>query len=277
MKTPTETSRRILLVNDMAGWGKVALSAMIPILSHLRHQIFNLPTALVSNTLDCGTFEILETTDYLKGAIAAWDKLGFTFDAVCTGFLVSAEQTCLVRDFCRAQRKRGVDIFVDPIMGDEGVLYNGVGPDTVGYMREMCAVAQIIMPNYTEAAFLAGTDPTLASVSEAQARELTSRLHELGAASVVVTSCPFEGGHATLVSESADAELTVLPYDEVPVRFPGTGDIFSAVLVGDVLSGRALVDATQHAMDVVRDLLVLNEGREDTYRGIPIELYLDRI
>ena len=277
MQTPTEASRRILLVNDLAGWGKVALSAMIPILSHLRHQVFNLPTALVSNTLDYGTFEILETTDYLKGAISAWDKLGFSFDAVCTGFLVSAEQTRLVRDFCRAQRERGVDVFVDPIMGDEGALYNGVGPDTVGYMREMCAVAHVIMPNYTEAAFLAGTDPTLASVSDAQARELTARLHELGAASVVVTSCPFEGSHATLVSEGAGAGLTVLPYDEVPVRFPGTGDLFSAVLVGDVLAGRALPDATQHAMDVVRDLLLLNRVREDTYRGIPIELYLDRI
>ena len=45
---------QILLINDMAGYGKVALSAMIPVLSHLKYETFNLPTALVSNTLDYG-------------------------------------------------------------------------------------------------------------------------------------------------------------------------------------------------------------------------------
>ena len=42
----------ILLINDMAGYGKVALSAMIPIMSNMKFQVYNLPTALVSNTLD---------------------------------------------------------------------------------------------------------------------------------------------------------------------------------------------------------------------------------
>lgn len=35
---------QILLINDMAGYGKVALSVMIPVLSHLRFETFNLPT-----------------------------------------------------------------------------------------------------------------------------------------------------------------------------------------------------------------------------------------
>ena len=41
---------QILLINDMAGYGKVALSVMIPVLSHLKFETFNLPTALVSNS-----------------------------------------------------------------------------------------------------------------------------------------------------------------------------------------------------------------------------------
>ena len=288
-------SKRVLLINDMAGYGKVALSTMIPILSHLRHQVFNLPTALVSNTLDYGTFDILETTGYMRNAIAAWDALGFAFDAVATGFLVSEEQTRLVKDFCRARHEAGAAVFVDPIMGDDGALYNGVGEATVGYMREMCATADVIMPNVTEAAFLADrfverVAPGGSGLSRAEAGALVNELHALGAASVVVTSCPLAageggaaqgrervGGHATLVSEHVGAPLTVLPYDEVPIRFPGTGDIFSAVLIGDTLSGAPLALATQHAMDTVRDLLIENRDNEDTFKGIPIELYLDRI
>lgn len=275
-----QETKSVLLVNDMAGYGKVALSVMIPILSHLRHQVFNLPTALVSNTLDYGVFDIQETTDYMCRAIDAWDKLGFSFDAVATGFLVSEEQTKLVRDFCRTSRDSGARIFVDPIMGDEGALYNGVTEQTVGYMREMCGVAHIIMPNFTEAAFLADrfcdrvSDP--AGLTRSEALELVQALAALGAESVVVTSCAVDGQHATLVLDETGA-FSVLPYDEVPVRFPGTGDIFSSVLIGRVLSGTALTDATQAAMDTVRNLLMDNANQPDTFKGIPIELYLDRI
>lgn len=46
--------KQVLLINDLAGYGKVALSAMIPVLSHMGYNLYNLPTALVSNTLDYG-------------------------------------------------------------------------------------------------------------------------------------------------------------------------------------------------------------------------------
>ncbi len=275
-------SKRILLVNDMAGYGKVALAAMIPILSSAHHQVFNLPTALVSNTLDYGTFDILETTGYMRGAMNAWEKLGFEFDAVATGFLVSEEQTKLVADFCHARHETGATVFVDPIMGDEGKLYNGVSEATVGFMREMCGSADVVMPNFTEAAFLTSlfterTAPGAEGLTRAEAEELVAGMHGLGAAKVVVTSCAVDGEHTTLVSEGAGGELAVLPYDEVPVRFPGTGDIFSAVLIADMLGGAGLVASTRRAMDVVRDLLVRCEHNEDKFKGIPIELYLDRI
>ena len=152
---------KLLLINDLAGYGKVALSAMIPILSHMQYEVCSLPTALVSNTLDYGKFEILETTSYMKNTLQVWDELGFQFDAVSTGFIVSRPQTELVRDFCRAQKVKGTRIFTDPIMGDEGKLYNGVGEETVALMRELIATADYIVPNYTEAAYLAG--PTSAA------------------------------------------------------------------------------------------------------------------
>ena len=58
--------RHILLVNDLPGVGKVATAAMEPVLSHMGFSVALLPTALVSNTLDFGTFEILDTCEYMK-------------------------------------------------------------------------------------------------------------------------------------------------------------------------------------------------------------------
>ena len=58
--------KKICCVNDMPGVGKIALSAMIPILSARGIDVASLPTALVSNTLDFGKFDILDTTEYMK-------------------------------------------------------------------------------------------------------------------------------------------------------------------------------------------------------------------
>ena len=83
---------KILLINDMCGYGKVATAAMLPILSYMGNLVYNLPTALVSNTLDYGKFNILETTDYITGVFPVWRELGFSFDAIATGFIASERQ-----------------------------------------------------------------------------------------------------------------------------------------------------------------------------------------
>ena len=91
-----KNTKRVLLINDLAGYGKVALSAMIPVISTPRYAPWILPIALVSTTLDYGHFRILDTTDYMQDTLAVWAKLGFRFDAICTGFLVSEAQASLL-------------------------------------------------------------------------------------------------------------------------------------------------------------------------------------
>ncbi|MBQ4353069.1 MAG: phosphomethylpyrimidine kinase, partial [Prevotella sp.] len=124
----------------MAGYGKVATAAMLPILSYMGYPVFNLPTALVSNTLDYGKFNILETTDYIRGVFPVWKELGFRYDAIATGFMASEQQARMIAAYCKEQAADGTIIFVDPIMGDEGKLYNGVTPSTINSMREMIGV-----------------------------------------------------------------------------------------------------------------------------------------
>lgn len=267
----------ILLINDMAGYGKVALSSMIPILSSMKFQVYNLPTALVSNTLDYGKFDILETTDYMKNSMKIWEELGFHFDMISTGFLVSAEQTKLVCEYCRKKKEEGTFIFVDPIMGDDGTLYNGVTEHTVHYMREMCKVADLIVPNYTEAAFLAGKYTEKTDLTQSEAEDLVKILHENGAKTVVITSMKIEGQSCTLILDGVTNEITSLPYTEIPVRFAGTGDIFSAVLIGKIQRGQSLKESVQCAMDAVKKLIEQNKDNADKYKGIPIEQYLEEL
>jgi pyridoxine kinase len=272
---PKEENQKVLLINDIAGYGKVSLAAMIPIMSHMGFSIFNLPTAIVSNTLDYGLFDILETTNYMKNTLEVWRELGFSFDAICTGFIVSEEQVRVVADYCSKQKKRGTRIFVDPIMGDDGKLYNGVSNNTITYMRQICSVADIIMPNYTEACFLADKHIGKATLTEEEAKEVVDTLRELGSKSVIITSITVDGGTCVFGYDYDNQEYFKIPFEYVPVHFPGTGDIFSALLIGSVLKGISLQESTADAMRVVRELILLNTENVDKYKGIPIEKYLD--
>ena len=66
---------QVLLINDMVGHSKVGMGAMMPVLSYLGHSAYGLPTALVSNTFNYGLFNVLDTTDYIRGTLPVWKQL----------------------------------------------------------------------------------------------------------------------------------------------------------------------------------------------------------
>lgn len=303
-------NNKILLVYDLAGYGKVALSVMIPIFSHLKFETFNLPTALVSNTFDYGKFDILDTTAYMRNTIGIWDQLGFSFDAICTGFIASKEQSQLVTDYCRRHKERnGAKVFVDPVMADNGFLYNGVTFETVLYLRELCSTADVVLPNITEACFLTGvkvkgeervllgasaaaattsassaastTSATLTrhrlSFSAEEIDSIVAGLKGLGAKNVVITSANLKGRSCTIVGKEGQEGWRPFYYKEIPAQFAGTGDTFTSLVASSVMRGNPLEEAVPKAMKVMEYLISTNSQNEDKYKGIPIEQYLDSI
>lgn len=288
--------KQILLINDVVGHSHVGMVAMLPILTHQGHSVFNLPTALVSNTLDYGRFNVLETTDYMRGTLPVWKELGFRFDAVCTGLMFSEEQARLVADYCRSLRLPAPNsqlpvpnsplIIVDPIMGDGGRLYNGMGQRNVELMREMVAVADLTLPNYTEACYLTGMPFKEEGMTWAEAKQMLDAILAIGARTAVVTSARVDGQPcvvgrrsdalmAGLVQDYSDGVYFRIDYEELPLAFHGTGDIFSAVLIGELLGGETLKRSTRKAMSVVSRLIERNRDQEDLCLGIPVEKCLD--
>lgn len=270
-----EHKKNILLINDLPGYGKVALAAMFPVLSHMGYSVYNLPTALVSNTLDYGKFEILDTTDYMKNTVDVWEQLGFSFGCIATGFIVSEEQVRLITDYIARQRKKDKELYVvvDPIMGDDGVLYNGIDSRVVSYMRRLVGEADVMIPNFTEAAFLSGCYLGKETLNSDEIQHLLKELRKMTEGSVVVTSIAETGTGRHLVCgyDRKEDDYFTIPYQYIPVRFPGTGDIFSAVLTGNLLDGAQLSKAVKNAMDSVEILIKANADNQDKYRGIPVE------
>ena len=267
--------KQILLINDIAGYGKVGMAAMLPILSYMGIPAYNLPTALVSNTLDYGEFTQLDTTAYMRQTFPIWQRLGFHFDAICTGLMFSEEQARLVAGYCCEQAAQGCTVFVDPVCGDGGRLYHGIGEKQVELMREMVSVAHLTFPNYTEACYLTGMPWKAEGLDREEACRMLDGLTKIGAHSALITSCIVDGKNQVCGFNHYSGEYFFLEYDEIPGLFHGTGDIFSAVLIGHLLNGQPLKESTRLAMDVVRQMIWRNRDTKDRNRGILIERCLD--
>jgi len=265
----------------MCGYGKVAAACQMPIFSYMGHDVFNLPTMLISNTFPYGKFAILESTDYIQEAMSRWNELGFSFDAIVTGFMASERQAQLVAHYCREQASLGTKIYVDPVMGDYGKMYAGANEGTIRCMREMLSAAHLCFPNYTEACLLTGVEYRHEGITWDEAKGLINKLRRIGSMSVLVTSCIVDGKPAVIGYNHFSAEYLLLPYEVIyttntpsPVQFPGTGDIFSSIIVGRLQDGDTLQHATQTSMDTLRHWIDLNKDNEDKNRGIPVERHL---
>ena len=271
-----ENSKNILIIGDMPGCGKMGLAGMLPILSNMGHSIYNLPTALVSNNFDYGKFSVLDTTDYMRETIRVWKELGFQFDCVTTGFLASADQVDLLRDFINSQRKEGFLVVTDPIMGDGGKLYNGSTRQTVENMRRFLGAADVIVPNLTEAEFLTGLFEGEEALTGGETRRVLDGLRALGPESAVITSGREKetGRHVVWGFDSKAGECFTVPYRFIKAHFPGTGDIFTSLLTGQLLRGRTLPQAVRRAVDLLERLIFMEQDVAERNNGIRIEKYL---
>ena len=276
--------KRIVLFNDLPGYGKVALAAMVPLFSRMGHFPYQVPTAVVSNTLDFGKFRIQDMTDYMRDTIKVWDELGFDPDCICTGFVLSEEQVELIGDYIRSRKPRideiqNVDngrlVMVDPIMADGGKLYNGIGMERVAAMRKLVSYSDVMVPNMTEAGFLTGICPGRERASAAELRELVDGLHKLSGKSVVITSAQDSETDEHLVCgyDHKSGQYFRVPFIFLPVRVAGSGDIFSTVMTGKLLNGEGLEAAVQEAVRVLTALIRENQSHLDEYKGILIERY----
>lgn len=271
-----ENSKNILIIGDMPGYGKMGLAGMLPILSNMGHSIYNLPTALVSNNFDYGKFSVLDTTRYMRETIQVWKELGFQFDCITTGFLASAAQVELLRDFIDSQRKKDFLVVTDPIMGDGGKLYNGSTQETVDNMRRFLGAADVIVPNLTEAEFLTGLHQGEEALTGEESRRVLDGLRSCGPRSAVITSGREgeTGRHVVWGFDGGTGEYFNVPYRFIKAHFPGTGDIFTSLLTGELLKGKTLPQAVKKAVDLLERLIFMEQDVAERNNGIRIEKYL---
>ncbi|MBQ9080294.1 MAG: pyridoxamine kinase [Clostridia bacterium] len=267
--------KKIAAIHDMSCFGRCALTVIIPILSAMGNQIVPIPTALLST--HTGGFEhpyFHDLSDDMEKIVAHLDALGVKFDAIYSGFLGSARQIAIVEDII--DRFGGsCPVLVDPVMGDDGKLYSTYTDELVRGMARLCRRADIITPNLTEARFLTGMDipehiPDFAS-AQALALELCCRMRrELGVDKIVITGIHFgeQIGNAVMV----DGEVRLLSSSRLPRSFPGTGEVFTSTLLGEIVSGASLFEAADFAAEFTYKVIKHSQNSpEPTRNGVLLE------
>lgn len=246
--------QRVAAIHDLSGFGGGSLSAVIPIMSAMGIQVCSLPTAILStHTGGFTDFHFRDLTDDMRLIITHWRRLSLSFAAIYSGFLGSVEQIGIVRDFIRDFRNPDTLVIVDPVLGDDGKLYDTMAEGMVAGMRSLVASADVITPNITEAGLLLGESSLPAPSDTDEIKAWTRALSNLGPRCVIITSVPEDSVRGTSVvaydREAGRYWKVACPY--IPACYPGTGDIFASVICGSLLQGDSLPLSLDRAVQFV--------------------------
>ena len=243
--------KTVAAIHDISGMGKCSLTAAIPVLSAAGVSVSVMPTAVLSTqTGGLNSYTYRDLTDDMRPVMAHWKKIGVTFDAVYSGFLGSADQVDIVCDFVKEFRHDKTLFLCDPAMADNGRLYDTFDDSFVEKMRKLCANADIIVPNFTEAAFLLDREYLTPPYTKAFTDDLLRSLAiEFGSKFVVLTGVDFDG--KSVGAGAYDSENDVITYslsERIDGMFHSTGDLFASSLLGGILNGYSVNDSAEKAI-----------------------------
>lgn len=240
-----EKQLKVAAIHDLSGYGRCALTVILPIISAMGIQCAAIPTAVLStHTGGFTDFVLRDTTDFLSPCCKHYKELGIEFNAIYSGFLASEEQAdCCIEFFETFPSALKI---VDPVMGDDGLAYQTYTAGLIERMTELISYADIITPNLTEAALILGENYPEA-LTEKQVREWAERLCKKAGSAVVTGITMDDGSIANAVLDGKSGQFSLLSWNKIPVSYPGTGDIFASVLTGAILKGKSLSEAAAYA------------------------------
>lgn len=265
--------KRIITVQDISCVGKCSLTVALPVISAMGVETCVLPTAVLSTHTAFKGFTFRDLTADISNIAAHWKQEKIGFDAIYTGYLGSFEQIELMHSLIADFGGGGTRVIVDPCMGDNGSLYSGFTPDFAKAMAGLCAKAEVIVPNLTEASFLLGIPYVASGYTKEYIEDLVQRLAGLGARRVVLKGVSFDDKKIGIVSyDSQNQKINWYFHERMPQSFHGTGDIFASVLTGALVRGFELQNACRLAADFVVEAIRATLSHKDyNWYGVDFE------
>lgn len=266
---------RVAAAHGLVGYGNCSLSIPMAVLAAGGIEVCPFPSSLLSTHTAFKDFRMMDTSAVLPDFLDHWENIGVKMDGLYTGFLGTEGQIDLIHDFCR--RFPGCYRVIDPVMGDAGKAYATYSGPMRAKMRTLLPLADVLLPNLTEAAMLTDQPYKGQAISEAEGRNLAERLLDMGPGLVILKG--MQRGNSVLNAVIGRD----LPYTEVesklyPTSLYGTGDLFASAVTAALFSGHGLEEAVAFAADLVYAAILLSL-RQPGYkeRGVSFEPLLGRV
>lgn len=252
--------KRIVTIQDISCVGKCSLTVALPIISAMGIETAVIPTAVLSTHTAFKNFTYRDLTGDLPKIAKHWKQEKFNFDGIYTGYLGSIEQIDILKEFFKQFKTPDNFIFIDPVMADNGKLYAGFDANFVKEMKKFCKMADIIVPNLTEASYMLEKEYK-EIYSEQEIKDILIELSNLGPKYVVLTGVSFKDNKLGVMSYNKETnEFFTYFKEKIPAKYHGTGDIFASTLVGAITNNNTLEEGLKIAVDYVWETI------NDTYK-----------
>lgn len=258
----------LLTIQDLSCVGRCSLSVALPVLSAMGNQCSVLPTAVLSTHTGFPAPEALSLTASIDAFSIHWLAQGIGFDAISVGYLADPAQAEAVK---RLLSRFPCPTVIDPVLGDNGRPYRGITPAHITAMKALCARGDVLLPNVTEAALLTGL-PYREAPDTGYLRELAQELPGENTQGIVITGVPWSEGEIGCFGLSREHGEFVCRERYIPRSLHGTGDLFSAVVLGALARKKDLPQASALACAFTRR--VVEATPEATPMGASFEACL---
>ncbi|WP_455538285.1 pyridoxamine kinase [Terrisporobacter sp.] len=265
--------KKVAAINDLSGIGKCSLTVAIPILSALKVQCCPFPTAILSSQTGFSEYTFLDLSNEMKEYSKTWKNLNLNIDTICSGFLGSIDQIDIVRNFIKEYPHAFV--IVDPVLGDNGLLYPVFNKDTCSKMRDLVMHSNLITPNVTEACLLLNKKYKKDFTNE-DIINMAKDLSKLGPEKVIITGIIRDDMIYNLSYDREKNESFTygLKYDNY--SYSGTGDIFVSIVCGLITNNYDLDFAVKTASDFIYKCISYTSKYEnDRNQGVMFEMFLN--
>lgn len=268
--------KKILTIQDISCVGQCSLTVALPIISACGIETCVLPSAVLStHTAGFTGYTFRDLTEDMPSIKEHWMKEGIKFDAIYTGYLGSTKQIEYVEDIFSSTASEDCVKIVDPAMADNGKLYPGFDAEFVEAMKDLCKVADFVIPNITEACFLTGVEYK-EEYDRAYIDELLDKLTALGCKNIIFTGISYaEGKTGVVVLE--DGEYSYYEHDKLGKGCHGTGDVYASAFVGAFMRGKSAYDAARIAADYAVECIKETSKLDNHWYGAAFEPALGKL
>lgn len=242
--------KRVVTIQDVSCFGKCSLTVALPLISAMGVECAIIPTAVLSTHTGGFTgFTFTDLTEDIPKISKHWQSCDLKFDTIYTGYLGSTKQIDYVIDFIKTFRTNSTLVCVDPAMADKGKLYTGFDDEFPSHMARLCAIADVVVPNITEACLMTNTEYK-ESYDSSYIMSLLLKLCSLGAKKAVITGVRLDDKtQGAMLFDSETEEFYAYYGEQMPMDFHGTGDTFASVFAGALTRGIDIKNALNLAVD----------------------------